>query len=77
MHDGSYTITMAWNSNTYDYLLLDGVRYNAVMKDGKSIFTIPISDIGTAIPIIADTVAMSMPHEIEYKMTVNLNGNRN
>ena len=49
---------------------LDGVRYEAFTDAvGHSAMTIPVSALDTAIPVLADTTAMSKPYEIEYQLT--------
>ena len=47
-------------------MIVDGTRYEPVNTDGNSVFMIPVKDIGQPLEVIADTVAMSEPHEIEY-----------
>ncbi|MCR5762755.1 MAG: hypothetical protein K6G00_05150 [Treponema sp.] len=69
VNKGIYTLTLTWNSKNYDYIISDGIKYIAAINDGKSTFNIPIQDITKPLKIIADTVAMSVPHEIEYTLT--------
>ena len=61
------------NSNhrydTCDYMKVDGARYDAVIEDGHSVFTVPVASLEEPLPVVADTVAMSTPHEIEYTIT--------
>ena len=49
-------------------MLVDDVRYDAEIVDGHSVFVIPVSALDTEIAVIADTTAMSVPHEIEYTL---------
>ncbi|MBR1912040.1 MAG: hypothetical protein IJ828_06750 [Treponema sp.] len=73
--NGTYNLELVWNSKNYDYLIYDGTKYNAAIKEGKSTFNITVPDIAKPLKIVADTVAMSVPHEIEYTLTINLIGN--
>lgn len=68
--DGQATADIHWSSASYDYMKLDGVRYNAFTDAaGHSAMTIPVSALNTAIPVLADTTAMSKPYEIEYQLS--------
>ena len=42
------------------------VRYLPTNEEGNSTFEIPVSVFDRPMPVIADTVAMSQPHEIAY-----------
>lgn len=64
-----YVVTLEWSSKNYDYMIVDGVKYLPVEVNEHSIFEIPVSDIDKPLEVIADTVAMSKPHEIEYTIT--------
>ena len=68
MNGGEMAATLVWSSGNYDYMLVDDVRYDAEIVDGHSVFVIPVSALDTAIAVIADTTAMSVPHEIEYTL---------
>lgn len=68
--DGQATADIHWSSASYDYMKLDGVRYEAFTDAaGHSAMTIPVSALDTAIPVLADTTAMSKPYEIEYQLS--------
>ncbi len=67
--DGRISATLVWSSANYDYMKVDGVRYDAVIEDGHSTFTVPVASLEEPLPVVADTVAMSTPHEIEYTIT--------
>lgn len=68
--DGQATADIHWSSASYDYMKLDGVRYDAFTDAaGHSAMTIPVSALDTAIPVLADTTAMSKPYEIEYELS--------
>ena len=58
-----------WSSPYYDYMIVDGQRYEPVNTEGNSVFEIPVDSIDTPLEVTADTTAMSEPHEIEYTIT--------
>lgn len=60
--------TIVWSSPNYDYMLVDGEKYEPVNKEGNSTFEIPVSVFDTEMDVTADTVAMSEPHEIDYTL---------
>lgn len=67
--DGTATLIVIWSSDKYDYMLVDGERYEPAIRDGHSIFAIPVKSIQAPLSVIADTTAMSTPHEVEYTIT--------
>ena len=67
--DGKMTATIVWSSPNYDYMIVDGEKYLPTNIEGNSTFEIPVSALGTPLSVVADTVAMSTPHEIEYTLT--------
>ena len=67
--DGKISATLVWSSANYDYMKVDGLRYDAAIVDGHSVFTVPVASLEEPLPVVADTVAMSAPHEIEYTIT--------
>lgn len=71
VRDGQYTVTLVWSSANYDYMVVDGVRYDPVTYEGGSTFQIPVKDL-EPLTVIGDTVAMSTPHEIEYTLSFAL-----
>ena len=53
-----------------DYMIVDGQKYlNESEEDANSRFTIPIADLTQDVPVIADTLAMGTPHEVQYVLT--------
>ena len=49
---------------------VDGQKYlNESEEDANSRFTIPIADLTQDVPVIADTLAMGTPHEVQYVLT--------
>ena len=67
--DGKMTATIIWSSPNYDYMIVDGEKYLPTNTEGNSTFEIPVAALGTPLSVVADTVAMSTPHEIEYTLT--------
>ena len=58
-----------WSSPNYDYMIVDGEKYLNKSQPGKeSVFEIPVKEFDTDLTVIADTTAMSVPHEIEYQL---------
>lgn len=66
--NGLYTVQLDWSSPNYDYMLVDGERYELSDQEGNSSFIIPVLWFDSEIPVVADTIAMSVPHEIEYTL---------
>ena len=66
--DKEATATIIWSSPNYDYMIVDGEKYEPVNKDGNSTFEIPVTVFDTEMEVTADTVAMSTPHEIDYTL---------
>ena len=66
---GKSYATLVWNSENYDYIIVDGVKYENENPGGNSTFTVPVEDFDVPLELIGDTVAMSKPHEIEYTIT--------
>ena len=67
--NGTVVLTVTWSSPHYDYMIVDGERYEPVNTEGNSVFEIPVQSLDEPLPLIADTTAMSQPHEIEYTIT--------
>ena len=63
---GVITVQLEWSSPHYDYMIVDGEKYLPVNTEGNSVFEIPVKDVEKDMTVIADTTAMSKPHEIEY-----------
>ena len=69
--DGKMTATLIWSSPNYDYMLIEGEKYLPVNTDGNSVFEVPVQKLDEPLLMIADTTAMSKPHEIEYTFIFN------
>lgn len=59
------TALIEWSSPYYEHILLEGDYYYPINTSGNSVFEIPLV-IDADIPITAQTIAMSQPHEIDY-----------
>lgn len=70
--DGEATLTVVWSSSHYDYMLVDNEKYEPVNEEGNSTFEIPVTALDEPFKVIADTTAMSEPHEIEYSITCSV-----
>lgn len=70
--DGRATVTLEWSSPNYDYMIVDGERYLPTNDGGNSTFDVPVPAFDNPFDVIADTTAMSVPHEIDYQITVEL-----
>ena len=66
--DGKASAVLVWSSPNYDYMLVDGEKYERTNTEGNSTFEIPVSGFDYQMPVVGDTVAMSTPHEIEYTL---------
>lgn len=63
------TAVITFSSPNYDYMIVDGKKYEPVNAEGNSTFEIPVAGFDFPMAVTADTTAMSKPHEIEYTLT--------
>ncbi len=63
--DGEITATIIWSSSNYDRMTVEDIDYYPTAIENGSVFTIPVR-LDEEMPVIAETLAMSQPHEIEY-----------
>lgn len=66
--DGAATATIIWSSSTYDYMKIGEEKIEPVTMEEHSTFEVPVSGFDWKMPVVADTIAMSTPHEIEYTL---------
>lgn len=67
--NGQFQAVIVWSSPNFDYMKVDGEKYELVSEPGSnSVFEIPVSAFDQKLDVIADTVAMSEPHEVEYTL---------
>lgn len=69
VENGAMTATVIWSSKNYDRMIVNGQEYAPTYENGLSCFTIPVSALGTPLPVQAETTAMSQPHMIDYTLT--------
>lgn len=67
--NGSCTATIVWSSSNYDYMKIGETMYEPITLDPSSTFELPIAGFDWPLAVIADTIAMSEPHEIAYSLT--------
>lgn len=67
--DGKATAKIVWSSKNYDYMVVEGEKYLPLEDEEYSVFEIPVAGFDFALPVSADTTAMSTPHEIEYTLS--------
>lgn len=67
--DGKAAATIEWSSPHYDYMLVAQECYLPVNEEGNSVFEIPVLAFDEPFSVVADTTAMSQPHEIAYQLT--------
>ena len=68
IRDGKAIAELIWSSPNYNYMIVDGEKYEMTNTKGNSTFEIPVAAFDTALAVKADTVAMSEPHEIDYTL---------
>ena len=69
VENGQILAVLVWNSPNYDYMKVGDTQYFPVNEGGNSTFEIPVTAFDTPVTVVADTVAMSTPHEITYTLT--------
>lgn len=72
--DGACEALITWGSKNYDYMKVGGEKFLPVNDEGNSQFRIPVAYFDRPITVIADTVAMSEPHEITYRLSFDSAG---
>lgn len=68
VENGSASAVIIWNSPNYDYMIVDGNKFEFSGDGENAAFTIPVIGFDYKMPVTADTTAMSTPHEIEYTL---------
>lgn len=66
--DGRMNVEIEWSSSSYDYMKVDGREYYPQNEEGNSLFVVEIPRLDADISVIAETIAMSEPHMIEYTL---------
>ncbi len=69
VENGKLTAEIVWSSNHYDYMIMDNEKYLYKGEEEYSTFYLPVTMLDHPLDVIADTTAMSVPHEISYQLT--------
>lgn len=67
--DGEAVVRLEWSSSNYDYMIISDRKYFPMAGEENSVFEIPVYVFDSPMTVIADTTAMSQPHEIDYTLT--------
>lgn len=68
IENGQAFAEIIWGSSNYDYMVVNGERYENLNAEGNSTFLIPVTGFDCKMPVSANTTAMSTPHEVEYTL---------
>lgn len=68
VENGQAYAEIVWGSSNYDYMIVDNQKFLPLNTEGNSSFKIPVKAFDCRINVLADTTAMSTPHEIEYTL---------
>lgn len=68
VENGAVYAEIVWSSANYDYMKVNDEIYQWSGEGEYSSFEIPVAGFDQKLPVIADTTAMSVPHEIEYTL---------
>lgn len=68
VENGQVYVTITFGSPNYDYMKVKEETYLPVNTSGNSAFEIPVEGFDRNLTVIADTIAMSEPHEISYTL---------
>ncbi len=66
--DGACEAIIIWSSKNYDYMKVGDEQIMPLPDTETSTFRIPVRFFDRPMAVIADTVAMSEPHEISYSL---------
>lgn len=66
IENGKAFADIIWGSSNYDYMIVNSQKFENINTNGNSEFKIPVEAFNRKISVLADTTAMSQPHEIEY-----------
>ena len=71
-HEGGKSYArLVFSSTKYDYVIVGGVKYINETPGENSTFTVPVESFDVPLDFIGDTLAMSTPHEIKYRIIWN------
>ena len=57
---------ITFGSSNYDYVIVDDEKCFLLSEEGNSAFLIPVIGFDYNLPIVADSVALGKPRELEY-----------
>lgn len=66
--EGKSYAKLVFSSSKYDYVIAGGQKYENETPGENSTFTVPVESFDEPFDLIGDTLAMSTPHEIEYRI---------
>ena len=66
--DAEAYATVVFSSGKYDYLLVNGEKYEAEEGTDKPTFTIPVTTLDRRVPVVADSTVMIPAAEIPYTL---------
>lgn len=68
--DGRMYAQLQWSSSNYDYMIVNEEKILNESEEGRnSVFTVPVTVMDDKMEVIAYTLAMGAPHEINYTLT--------
>lgn len=68
--NGRMYAQLQWSSSNYDYMIVNEEKILNESEEGRnSVFTVPVTVMDDKMEVIADTLAMGAPHEINYTLT--------
>ena len=68
VENGSAKAKIVFGSSNYDYVLVNGEKYPRINEEGNSTFEIPVDGFDWNMPIVADSVALGKPRELDYTL---------
>ncbi len=68
VQEGQASAKIVFSSSHYDYMRVAEQTYYPINTEGNSTFEIPVLSFDAEMPVVADTTAMSTPHEISYTL---------
>lgn len=68
IENGAAYATLIFSSSKYDYVKVGEEKFLPLNTEGNATFEIPVAAFDWKMPVLADTTAMSTPHEIEYTL---------
>lgn len=69
VENGLVMAEIVFQSSNYDYVVVDGEKSFLLNEEGNSSFLIPVAGMDYPFPIIADSIALGSPREIDYTIT--------